>query len=113
MFQGVCWDFYLMRQHGLVPTTCAKAFISYALQSLLSCSSGQCIWDKCFSYTPYAFKQVLYFNFLLPCFLTPSSFKLWVLDCTDCGLENLKITEYTKAITWLWSHHQVNITFFF
>jgi len=49
MSEGVCWDFYLVRQHGSVTTICVKAFISCALQqSLFSCSSGQCIWDKCF-----------------------------------------------------------------
>lgn len=37
-------------------------------------------------------------------------FKLSHQDCTDDSLEHLKITEYTKAMTWLLSQRQKNVT---
>ena len=48
------------------------------------------------------------FCFLLPFPLTPANYKLPVLQPIDEGLENFKVMENIKVITWLISHHSMN-----
>jgi len=51
-------EFLCCGQHGSVTTSCTQAFIIYALQkSPFSSSSGQGIYDWCFTLIYYTFKQ--------------------------------------------------------